>query len=169
VGSKPSGRDSDFALLFVGAQFALDGDVSRLESVPAKSASFPRRIDATRSAIPTLPRHSSTTFWWRGITAMMAASPPRSLCRLSPRVAMVEAAQARQGNQTGISRWPWPDRASIGCVFVQRLVNAILSVIAHVVADQTAKVFFVHWDDMVEDLTAAASIHLSAVPFCHGA
>jgi hypothetical protein len=29
--------------------------------------------------------------------------------------------------------------------------------IAHVVADQTAKVFFVHWDDMVEDLTAAAA------------
>jgi hypothetical protein len=29
--------------------------------------------------------------------------------------------------------------------------------IAHVVADQTAKVFFVHRDDMVEDLAAAAS------------
>jgi hypothetical protein len=26
---------------------------------------------------------------------MMAASPPRSLCRLSPRVALVEAAQAQ--------------------------------------------------------------------------
>ena len=88
---------------------------------------------------------------------MMAAAPPRSLCRLSPRVAMVEAAQARQGNQTGIRRWPRLDRASIGRVFAQRVVNPILLVIAHVVADHTAKVFFVHRDDMVEDLTAAAS------------
>jgi hypothetical protein len=28
--------------------------------------------------------HSSTKSWWRGITEMIAASPPRSLCRLSP-------------------------------------------------------------------------------------
>ena len=73
---------------------------------------------------------------------MMAPSPPPSLCRWSPRVAMVEAAQARQGYQTGISRWPWLDRASIGRVFAQRIVDAVLLVIAHVVADQTAKVFF---------------------------
>jgi hypothetical protein len=39
---------------------------------------------------------------------------------------MVEAAQARQGNQTGISRWLGLDRASIGRVFAQRVVNAIL-------------------------------------------
>ena len=38
---------------------------------------------------------------------------------------MVEAAQARQRNQTGVRRWPWLDRASIGRVFVQRVVNAI--------------------------------------------
>ena len=100
---------------------------------------------------------------------MMAASPPPSLCRLSPRVAMVETAQARQGNQTGISRWSWLDRASIGRVFVQRVVNAILLVIAHVVADQTAKVFFVHWDDMVEDLTAAASNPSFGGSVCQGA
>jgi hypothetical protein len=36
-------------------------------------------------------------------------------------------------------------------------VNAILVVIAHVFADQTAKVFFIHRDDMVEDLAASAS------------
>jgi hypothetical protein len=35
---------------------------------------------------------------------------------------MVEAAQARQGNQTGIRRWPGLDRASIGRVFAQRVV-----------------------------------------------
>jgi len=36
-------------------------------------------------------------------------------------------------------------------------VNAILVVIAHVIADQTAKVLFIHRDGMVEDLAAAAS------------
>jgi len=41
---------------------------------------------------------------------------------------MVEAAQARQRNQTGIRRWPWLDRASIGRVFAQRVVNAVFLV-----------------------------------------
>ena len=36
-------------------------------------------------------------------------------------------------------------------------MNAILVVIARVFADQTVKVFFVHRDDMVEDLAATAS------------
>jgi hypothetical protein len=62
---------------------------------------------------------------------------------------MVEATQAWQRSQTGIRRWLSLDRASIGRVFAQRVVNAILMVIAHVVADQTAKVFFIHRDDMV--------------------
>jgi hypothetical protein len=82
---------------------------------------------------------------------------------------MVEAAQARQGYQTGIRRWSWLDRASIGLVFAQRIVDAILLVIAHVVMDQTAKVFFVHRDNVVEDLTAAASnpsFGGSVLPWC---
>src|SRR5215471_7551828 len=41
--------------------------------------------------------------------------------------------------------------------FCVRGVNAILLVIAHVLADQTAKVFFIHRDNMVQDLAAAAS------------
>src|SRR5215510_9202311 len=45
----------------------------------------------------------------------------------------------------------------MGRVFGQRVVNAILMVIAEVVADHTAKVFFIHRDDMVQDLAAAAS------------
>jgi hypothetical protein len=82
---------------------------------------------------------------------------------------MVEAAQAWQGNQTGIRRWSWLDRASIGRVFAQRVVNAILLVITHVVADQTAKVFFVHRDDVAEDLTATASNPSFGGPVCQGA
>src|SRR5262249_50098432 len=66
-------------------------------------------------------------------------------------------------------RWPGLDRASMGRVFAQRVMNAILVVIAHVFADQTAKVFFVHRDDMVEDLAATASNPSfcgSVLPWC---
>src|SRR5215471_3361364 len=100
---------------------------------------------------------------------MMAASLPPSLCRWSPRVAMVEAAQARPGNQTVIRRWSGLDRAPIGRVFAQRVMNAVLLVIAYVVTDQTAKVFFVPRDDLVEDLAAAASnpsFSSSVLPWC---
>jgi len=82
---------------------------------------------------------------------------------------MMEAAQPWQRNQTGIGRWLWFDQASIGRVFAQRVVNAIFLVIAHVVADQTAKVFFIHRDDMVEGLAPAASdpsFSDSVLPWC---
>ena len=82
---------------------------------------------------------------------------------------MVEPAQARQRNQTGIRKGLWLERPSIRCVFVQGVVSAVLLVIAHLIADQAAKMLLIHRDDMVEDFAAATSIHLSAVPFCHGA
>src|SRR5262245_26954249 len=70
---------------------------------------------------------------------------------------MVDAAQAWLRNQRAMRVRHWLDRTSVGSVFAQRVVNAILVVIAHVVADQTAKMLFIHRDDMVEDLAAAAS------------
>jgi hypothetical protein len=70
---------------------------------------------------------------------------------------VVEAAQAWLRNQRAIRGRHWLDRTSVGRVFAQRVVNAILLVIADIVADQTAKMIFIHRDDMVEDLAAAAS------------
>ena len=82
---------------------------------------------------------------------------------------MVKATQAWLRNQRGIRGRLWLNRTSVGRVFAQRAVNAILVVIAHVIADQTAKVLFIHRDGMVEDLAAAASDPSFAVPFCQGA
>jgi hypothetical protein len=48
-------------------------------------------------------------------------------------------------------------------------VDAVLLGDADVLADDATKVFCIHRDDVVEDLAAAASNHLSAVPFCQGA
>jgi hypothetical protein len=70
---------------------------------------------------------------------------------------VVEPAEAWERSQTGIADRDWLDRTSTGRVFVQRVVDAVLVVIADVLADNAAKVFFVHWDDVVEDLAPAAS------------
>ena len=42
-------------------------------------------------------------------------------------------------------------------VFAQGIVNAVVLVIADVLADDATKVFFIQRDDVVEDLAAAAS------------
>ena len=70
---------------------------------------------------------------------------------------MVEATQPWLRDQRGIRGRLGLDRTSVGRVFAQRVVNTVLLVIAHVVADQAAKVFFIHRDNMIEELAAAAS------------
>ena len=128
------------------------------ETVTPRWSQPPNKSSATRNRWLADPIDlESPTPGHHANTEMAAASPAPFLSRLWPCVAMVEATQAWQRSQTGIRRWLSLDRASIGRVFAQRVVNAILMVIAHVVADQTAKVFFIHRDDMVEDLAAAAS------------
>src|SRR5690349_25174414 len=99
-----------------------------------------------------------------------------TVCGLSPGVPMVEPAQARQRSHTGIADWPWLDRTSAGRVFAQRVVDAILLVMADVLADDAAQVFFTDGNDIFEDLEAAASnppfdllrsaTGVNARPFC---
>jgi hypothetical protein len=89
-------------------------------------------------------------------TVGVGQHPGARLRRLSPRVAMVKTAEAWQRSQSGVGNWSWLDRTSAGGVFVQGVVNAVLVVIADVLADDATKVFFVHRDDVVEDLAAAA-------------
>jgi len=89
-------------------------------------------------------------------TVAAGQHPGARLRRLSPRIAMVQTAEAWQRSQSGVGNWSWLDRTSAGGVFVQGVVNAVLVVIADVLADDPTKVFFVHRDDVVEDLAAAA-------------
>jgi len=70
---------------------------------------------------------------------------------------MVKTAEAWQRSQTGIGNCSRLDRTSVGCVFAQGIVNAVVLVIANVLADDATKVFFIQRDDVVEDLAAAAS------------
>src|SRR3954447_8193106 len=55
-----------------------------------------------------------------------------------------------------LSHFLRPRSFPAGSVFAQRVVDAVLLVIADVFADDAAKVFFVDRDDMVEDLAPAA-------------
>jgi hypothetical protein len=89
-------------------------------------------------------------------TVAAGQHPGARLRGLSPRIAMVKTAEAWQRSQSGVGNWSWLDRTSAGSVFVQGVVNAVLVVIADVLADDTTKVFFVPRDDVVEDLAAAA-------------
>jgi hypothetical protein len=54
-------------------------------------------------------------------------------------------------------------------VFAQRVVDAVLLVVADVLADNPAEVFFVHRDDMVEDLAPATSNPSFGRSVCQGA
>src|SRR5690242_10382995 len=80
-----------------------------------------------------------------------------TLCSLSPSVPMVEPAEAWQRSHAGAADFPSLDRTPAGRVFAQRVVDAVLLVIADVLADDTAQVFFIDRNDIVEDLAATAS------------
>src|SRR5438445_134698 len=48
----------------------------------------------------------------------------------------------------------WP---SVRCVLIEGIVNPVVVVVVHVIANEPPQMFFVQRDDMVEDLAAAAS------------
>src|SRR5215831_3293520 len=67
----------------------------------------------------------------------------RRLCCFVPRVAMVQSAQSRKRNQPcvpGRLRLDWP---LVRSVLRERIVNAILVMVRHVVANQPTEMFFV--------------------------
>src|SRR5215472_773867 len=79
----------------------------------------------------------------------------RLLCCCVPRVTMVQSAQPRKRNQPcvpGRLRLDWP---LVRSVLRERIVNAILVMVRHVVANQPTEMFFVEGDDMVQDLSPA--------------
>jgi hypothetical protein len=49
------------------------------------------------------------------------------------------------------------------CALLEGIVNPVLVVVFRVIPNQPPEMFFMQWNDMVEDLSAAASD-----PFCHG-
>ena len=79
------------------------------------------------------------------------------LCRMAPRVTMVKSTQMRHRHQLRVRSWLRLDRPAVRGVLRQSVVNAILLVVAHVVAHQPPEMCFVQCDDMVQDLSPATS------------
>jgi len=68
---------------------------------------------------------------------------------------MVQTTKARHSYHGGTCRWPLLDGPLVRGVFDERVVHAVLMVVAYVVTHQPAKMFFVQHDDMVQELPAA--------------
>jgi len=101
-------------------------------------------------------------------TAIPSADP-RSLRSFAPAISMMKAAEPSTGDYCR-SRWRlafhWP---SIRRVLIEGIVNAVVLMVVHVIANEPSEMSFVQRDDMVENLSAAASTQRSAIPFCQGA
>ena len=82
---------------------------------------------------------------------------------------MMKAAEPGTGDHCRSRRRPdlhWP---SIRRVLIEGIVNPVVVVVVHVIANEPSEMLFVQRDDMVENLAAAVSHQRSAVPFCQGA
>ena len=70
---------------------------------------------------------------------------------------MLRSAQPGAGvdgrNRSGFKQ----HRSSARRVFVQRIVNPVVVMVVHVIANQPPQMSFVQGDDMIKDLAAAAS------------
>jgi len=90
-------------------------------------------------------------------TNSMPSADPKSLRGFAPAIPMMQAAQPQTGNHLrGRPRLAF-DRSPMGRVLFQGIVNPIVVVVVHVIANQPSQVSFVQCDDVVQDLTAAAS------------
>jgi hypothetical protein len=79
------------------------------------------------------------------------------LCRLAPRVPMVQPAQPRHRDYLRIHTWPLFRLALVRRVLRQRVVEAIFVVIVHVIANQPTEMWFVERDDVIEDFSPTTS------------
>ena len=70
---------------------------------------------------------------------------------------MVQPTQARNGSHDCSYGWLLPDRTPVRRVRLPRILNAVLMIIVHVIADKSAKMLFVQRDDRVKNLAAATS------------
>jgi hypothetical protein len=79
------------------------------------------------------------------------------LRRFTPRVAMVQAAEARHGDQVCGRERLWIYRAFVRSVLFERVVDPVLMIIGNIIAHQPEQMSFVQRDDVVQDLSPATS------------
>ena len=70
---------------------------------------------------------------------------------------MMKTTQARAGNHRRFRiplRFDWPQ---IGCVFAERVVNAVFLIVHHIIANKAPQVLFVQRDHVVQQLPSTTS------------
>jgi hypothetical protein len=70
---------------------------------------------------------------------------------------MVETAQSRHRNHDRVRSRLRLFGSLVWCVLIQRVVNAVVVMVVHVITDQTAEMLFVQCNDMIQDLAPATS------------
>jgi hypothetical protein len=70
---------------------------------------------------------------------------------------MVQTTQARMRSHRRLGCRLLVDRAAIRRILFQAIVNPVVVMVAHVVADQSAEMLFIPGDDMVQDLAPNTS------------
>ena len=91
------------------------------------------------------------------IETHLRRSGGRALRSFAPAISVMKAAEPGAGDYCGSQRrlaFHWP---SIRRVLIEGIVNPVVVVVVHVIANEPPQVLFVQRDDMVENLAAAAS------------
>jgi hypothetical protein len=70
---------------------------------------------------------------------------------------MMKTVEPRAGHHHGVRRRLHLDMPAIGCILLECVMNAVVVIIADVIANESAPVSFIQRDDMIEQLAAAAS------------
>src|SRR5437879_13880454 len=128
------------------------------KSQSVRSYSLDPLADGTSSAAPLKTAKDS-----------IESADSRSLRSFAPAVPMIKAVQPGPGDYCGSRRKPAVNGPSVQGVLMQGIVNPILVVVVHVIANEPPQMSFVQSDDMVEHLAAAASHPALCDPICQGA
>src|SRR5579859_3449722 len=97
-------------------------------------------------------RHSATA-----LRRQTANNSIRSLRSFALAVSMMQAAEPGTGDHRRGGRrlaFHWPP---VRCVIIERIVNPVVVMVVHVIANESPEMLLAQRDDMVEDLAAAAS------------
>ena len=62
---------------------------------------------------------------------------------------MMQSTESRPGDGFRLGCGPWLDPPAVWSIAIERAVQAVVVVVAHILAEQAAQMIFVEHDDMV--------------------
>jgi hypothetical protein len=92
-----------------------------------------------------------------------------SLRSFPPAISMMKAAKPGTGHHRRGRRRLAVHLSSIRRVLIEGIVNPVVVIVVHVIANEPPQMLFVQRDDVVENLAATATDPAFRTPFCQGA